>query len=318
MPVWLWKKNMLSENTFNFSNAPVQRIEDPLLEKFKVQLFIKREDMLHPFISGNKWRKLKYNVLAAWEGGHKNLLTFGGAFSNHIRAVAAAGKEFGFQTIGIIRGEEHLPLNPTLAFAQAQGMQLQYMDRSTYRNKKDPEVVKCLEEKFGPFYLLPEGGSNALAVRGCTEIINEIDKSAYDFVCAPCGTGGTLAGLVSGMNRRGQVLCFPALKGGSFLKGEIDALTRAYNGEQYHNFQLLTDYHFGGYAKWTPELVNFINIFKDTSGVPLDPIYTGKMLFGLYDLIKKGYFKPYTRLLAIHTGGLQGIEGFNERFGNII
>jgi 1-aminocyclopropane-1-carboxylate deaminase len=309
---------MLSENTFNLGKTPIQRIEDPLLERHKVQLFIKREDELHSTISGNKWRKLKYNLQTARGEGYNTLLTFGGAFSNHIAAVAATGKEFGFGTIGIIRGEEHLPLNPTLAFAQEQGMQLHYMDRETYRNKKEPEVTDYLAEKFGSFYLIPEGGSNALAVQGCTEIINEIDKSAYDFVCAPCGTGGTLAGLVAGMNRSGQVLGFPALKGGSFLKEEIDSLTKAYNSELYHNYQLLTDYHFGGYAKWTPELVNFINTFKDATGVPLDPIYTGKMLFGIYDLIQKGFFKPHTRLLAIHTGGLQGIKGFNQRFANLL
>jgi 1-aminocyclopropane-1-carboxylate deaminase len=309
---------MLSENTFNLGKTPVQRIEDPLLERHKVQLFIKREDQLHPSISGNKWRKLKYNLLTARGEGYNTLLTFGGAFSNHIAAVAAAGKEFGFCTIGIIRGEEHLPLNPTLAFAQDQGMQLHYMDRTTYRDKHQAEVINDLAEQHGPFYLIPEGGSNALAVQGCTEIINEFDKSAYDFICAPCGTGGTLAGLIAGLNRSRQVLGFPVLKGGSFLKEEIDSLTKAYNGEQYHNYQLLTDYHFGGYAKWTPELVNFINIFKDTTGVPLDPIYTGKMLFGIYDLIQKNFFKPGTKLLAIHTGGLQGIQGFKERFGDII
>lgn len=299
-------------------NAPVQRIEDPLLDRHKVALFIKREDQLHPDISGNKWRKLKYNLQAAYEEQHDTVLTFGGAFSNHIAAVAAAGKEFGFHMIGIIRGEEHLPLNPTLAYARGQGMQLHYIDRETYRNKTQPEVIEKLARQFGTFYLVPEGGSNALAVKGCAEIVADFDKNTYDFICAPCGTGGTLAGLVAGMNRRGQVLGFPALKGGSFLKEEIDTLTRAFNGQLYHNYQLLTDYHFGGYAKWTPELVNFIRIFKDVSGIPLDPIYTGKMLYGIYDLVQKGFFKPGSRLLAIHTGGLQGIKGFNERFGNII
>ena len=308
----------LSENTFNLRKAPIQRIDDPRLEKHRVQLFIKREDQLHPHISGNKWRKLKYNLLAAQEEGHETLLTFGGAFSNHIVAVAAAGKEFGFQTIGIIRGEEHLPLNPTLSFAREQGMRVAYMDRSTYRDKDKPEVIEELTERFGPFYLLPEGGSNALAVKGCAEITEEIDKSAYDFICTSCGTGGTLAGLLAGMNRRGQVLGFPALKGGSFLKAEIDSLTKAYNGQLYHNYQLLTDYHFGGYAKGTPELLNFIRLFKDVSGIPLDPVYTGKMLFGLYDLVQKGFFKPGSRLLAIHTGGLQGIKGFKERFGVVL
>ena len=310
----------LKEKTFDNSSllAPIQQIKGSLYEKRKIRLFVKREDILHPLISGNKWRKLKYNILAAKEQEYQTLLTFGGAFSNHIAAVAAAGKEWDFETIGIIRGEEHLPLNPTLQLAQQNGMQFHYMDRSTYREKNSPEVISRLRGQFGPFYLLPEGGSNPLAVKGCAEIIDELDPTDYDFICAPCGTGGTLAGLLVGLNRNRQVLGFPALKGGSFLKKDIDTLTEAYNGKTYHNFQLLTDYHFGGYAKRSPELLNFIRIFKDTTGIPLDPIYTGKMFYGLHELIEKGYFKPGSSILAIHTGGLQGIEGFNEQFGDLL
>ena len=310
----------LKENTFDNSSllAPIQQIEGSLYEKHKIRLFVKREDLLHPLISGNKWRKLKYNLLTAKEQEHHTLLTFGGAFSNHIAAVAAAGKELGFKTIGIIRGEEHLPLNSTLQLAQQNGMQLQYMDRSTYREKGSPEVEEKLREQFGRFYLLPEGGTNPLAVKGCAEIIDELAPENYEFICTPVGTGGTLAGLLTGLNRRSQVLGFPALKGGSFLKKEVDGLTEAYNGKTYHNFQLITDYHFGGYAKWKPELLNFIRLFKDITGIPLDPIYTGKMFFGIHDLIEKGFFKPSSRILAIHTGGLQGIKGFNEQFGDLL
>lgn len=309
---------MLTEETFNLDHVPIQRIEYPLLDRYKLQLSVKREDLLHPHISGNKWRKLKYNLLSAKETEADTLLTFGGAYSNHIAAVAAAGREWGFRTIGIIRGEEHKTLNPTLHFAQEQGMQLQYMSRETYREKHSPEVIDSLKEAFGPFFMIPEGGSNALAVKGCAEITDDFERGSYDFVCAPCGTGGTLAGLLAGMNRRGQVLGFPALKGGSFLKKDIDSLTDAYNGEIYHNYQLITDYHFGGYAKWKPELINFINIFHDVTGVQLDPVYTGKMFYGLYDLARKHYFKPGSKILAIHTGGLQGIKGFNERFGDLL
>ena len=298
--------------------APIQKIENPLYKEHKIQLFVKREDLLHPYISGNKWRKLKYNLVAAKEQEHSTLLTFGGAFSNHIAAVAAAGKEFGFRTIGIIRGEEYIPLNPTLQLAQQQGMQFHYLSRSMYREKDSPEMLQQLKKLFGRFYLLPEGGTNGLAVKGCAEITESFDTADFDFICAPCGTGGTLAGIIAGLNHRGQVLGFPVLKGGSFLKKEIDSLTEAYNGKLYHNFQLITDYHFKGYAKWTPELINFIHIFKDTTGIPLDPIYTGKMFFGLDDLIRKNYFLPGRRILAIHTGGLQGIAGFNEQFGDLI
>lgn len=299
-------------------SAPIEKVPLPKYKEHNVQLFVKREDMLHTYISGNKWRKLKYNLKAAREQGQQTLLTFGGAFSNHIAAVAAAGQEYGFKTVGIIRGEEHVPLNPSLQFAQAQGMQLQYMEREIYRKKGTPELVEKLREQYGAFYLLPEGGTNKLAVKGCAEITQEFEHDHFDFVCTACGTGGTLAGLLVGMDRRAQLLGFPALKGGSFLKAEIDQLTKNYNNQIYHNFQLITDYHFGGYAKWKPELINFINLFRDTTGIPLDPIYTGKMFYGIIDLIEKQYFKPGTRLLAIHTGGLQGIKGFNKRFGDLL
>jgi 1-aminocyclopropane-1-carboxylate deaminase len=315
--------SMIQDNTNRLPHqipapAPVQKVEDPRLEKFKLQLSIKREDLLHAHISGNKWRKLKYNLQAAKEAEEESLLTFGGAYSNHVAAVAAAGRAWGFRTIGIIRGEEHHPLNPTLQFVREQGMQLRYMDRETYRQKDTVAAMEMLQAQFGPFYAIPEGGSNALAVKGCSEIVEDFDKDAYDFICCACGTGGTMAGLAAGMNWRGQLLGFPALKGGSFLKNEIDSLTEAYNGQLYQNYQLITDYHFGGYAKWKPELLNFINIFHDVTGIRLDPIYTGKMLFGIYDLAQKHYFKPGSSILAIHTGGLQGIKGFNERFGDLL
>lgn len=298
--------------------SPIEPILDPLLEAARVSLYLKRDDLLHPQVSGNKWRKLKHNLLAAGEAGHKTLLTFGGAYSNHIAATAAAGKACGFVTIGLIRGEEQLPLNPTLQLATEQGMQLFYVSREGYRQKEDVAVLQELEERFGAFYVIPEGGSNALAVKGCAELIEELDVKDYDFIALACGTGGTLAGVVAGLNRRQQALGFPVLKGGSFLKPAVDTLTEAYNGQTYQNFQLMTDYHVGGYAKWSPELIQFINDFKRRHGIPLDPVYTGKLLFGLYDLVKKGWFKPGTRLLAIHTGGLQGIEGFNQRFGELI
>lgn len=303
-------------NLLSAPPTPIQIIEDPLLQAAKVSLHLKRDDLIHQHISGNKWRKLKYNLLEAKLQEHKQLLTFGGAYSNHIAATAATGKAFGIETIGIIRGEEQLPLNPTLQLAREQGMQLHYLDRETYRQKEGQ--LGHLRGLFGDFYYIPEGGSNALAVKGCAEIVGELEVQAYDFIAVACGTGGTLAGIVAGLNRRRQALGFPVLKGGSFLKAEIDRLTEAYNGQLYHNYQLMPEYHFGGYAKWTPELVNFINDFKKWHAIALDPVYTGKLLYGIFDLVKQGWFKPGTRLLAVHTGGLQGIKGFNERFGDLV
>ena len=226
----------------------MRKVIDPFLKERKISLFIKREDLNHPFISGNKWHKLKYNIQEARRQGKNALLTFGGAYSNHIYAVAAAGKLFNFKTIGIIRGEEHTPLNPTLSFATANGMKLYYLDRKSYRNKNSPGIIKELQNKFGDFYLLPEGGTNELAVKGCSEIINKIDID-FDYICCPCGTGGTLAGLISGLNGEKFALGFAVLKGASFLKENVTSLIKSSNGNIFNNWDINLDYHFGGYAK---------------------------------------------------------------------
>lgn len=289
--------------------VPIQAIKVAELAAANLQLYIKREDLLHPHISGNKWRKLKYNLEAAKKQGYHTLLTFGGAFSNHVHATAAAGREYEFHTIGIIRGEEHLPLNSTLQFAAEQGMRLQYLSRADYRRKDDPEFIAQLRQTYRDFYLLPEGGTNVLAVKGCAEIVEGLPD--FDYVCCSCGTGGTLAGIVAGLEGKSQVLGFSALKGGDFLQTEVDQLTKAYNGHLYSNYEIITKFHGGGYAKGTSELVDFINNFKQQSGIQLDPVYTGKMMYGIFSLAKEGFFRKDSAILAIHTGGLQGIAGFN-------
>ncbi len=299
------------------AEAPLQQLHDPIFEEKEVTLWVKREDLLHPTISGNKWRKLKYNLQVARLQGKSTLLTFGGAYSNHIAAVAAAGEAFGFKTIGIIRGEQHLPLNPTLRFAASCGMRLQYLSREQYRHKQEPAFLESLSEGVGQPYIIPEGGTNLLAVKGCAEIVQEIGI-AYDYICCAAGTGGTMAGLVAGLAGEKQVLGFPALKGGEFLQKEISALVVGYAGKNFDNWELETDYHFGGYAKVKPELLAFMRLFQEQHRIPLEPIYTGKMFFGLYDLIKSGYFMRGSRLVAIHTGGLQGNKGFEERLGIVL
>lgn len=286
--------------------TPNQHIHLPLLHEKGVTLHIKREDTLHPLISGNKYRKLKYNLLEAKKQGHRTLLTFGGAFSNHIAAVAYAGKEQGFETIGVIRGEElenDWQNNPTLALAHNQGMQFHFVSRSDYRLKNDDGFLKKLKARFGNFYLLPEGGTNDLAVKGCEEILTDSDAQ-FNVVCCAVGTGGTVAGLINSAKEGQAVLGFPTLKG-DFLKEDIHTFARN------DRWGLVTDYHFGGYAKVDQSLIAFINHFKAETGIPLDPIYTGKMLFGIFDLVKKDVFPKGTRILAIHTGGLQGILGMN-------
>lgn len=274
-------------------------------------LSVMRLDLAHATIAGNKWYKLKYNLQRARAENHRTLLTFGGAYSNHIHATAAAGKAYGFQTIGVIRGERPQQLNPTLHFAEKQSMQLHFVSRESYREKENPSFIEHLHQRFGPFYLLPEGGTNALAVQGCTEILSAHQN--FDVVCCSAGTGGTLAGLLVHLAGEKQILGFPALKGGGFLQSDIDALTQTYCGHTFTNYTLMTNYHFGGYARADRTLVDFINRFYQSHHIPLDPVYNGKLFYGLYDLIGQGYFGRGTQLLAIHTGGLQGITGFNER-----
>ena len=297
----------------------IQRIENVLLEKKKIQLFIKREDLTHPQVSGNKFRKLKYNLIKARKQGFDQLLSFGGAFSNHIHALAAVGKLFDFKTIGIIRGERIEPLNNTLAYAETCGMHLEFISRTAYRKKKEKTFQEKLIAKFGKSYIIPEGGTNQLAIDGAKEIVEEAAQQMNpDYYCLACGTGGTTAGIIAGLNGTKQVLSFSALKG-NFLQQDIYDLLKTYNPNQnYENWQVQNDYHFGGFAKWNMDLVEFINDFKRQYHIPLDPIYTGKLLYGIFDLIKKDFFAPGTKILAIHTGGLQGIKGFNQRFGNIL
>ncbi len=272
-----------------------------------IRLTVKREDLLHPHISGNKFRKLKYNILRAKEEGKTALLTFGGAFSNHIAATAAAGKEFGFETIGIIRGEELVDKvgdNPTLAFAESCGMRLKFVTREEYRHKAGAECIVALRKEFEDFYLLPEGGTNELAVKGCEEILSSADEQ-FTHLCCAVGTGGTISGLINSAGPDQQVLGFPALKGAG-LHSEIAIFAKS------ANWMLVEDYHFGGYGKVTGELVAFINDFFDKTGIPLDPVYTGKLFFGVIDRINKGMFAENSDILLIHTGGLQGIAGMNR------
>jgi len=285
---------------------PNHHIDMPLLREKGITLYLKREDTIHPFVSGNKYRKLKYNLLEAKKQGKDTLLTFGGAFSNHIAATAYAGQEQGLKTIGVIRGEElenKWQNNPTLNMAHEYGMQFHFVSRSDYRLKNELSFLQDLAARFGDFYLLPEGGTNKLAVKGCTEILTQ-DDATFDYICSAVGTGGTVAGLINASRPHQTVLGFPALKG-NFLIEEIRTFA------QNQRWQLVTDYHFGGYAKVDRQLIDFINLFKNETGIPLDPIYTGKMLFGIFELVKRDVFSPGSQILAIHTGGLQGIQGMN-------
>jgi len=286
---------------------PVLRLPSPLVEldddrftRHGVRLYLKRDDLIHPQLRGNKWRKLKYNLTAARDQGHTRLLTFGGAFSNHISATAAAGQHFGFETVGVIRGEQHLPLNPTLAAAVDAGMELTYLDRTTYRRKIEPDVLATLRSRFGDFYLIPEGGSNALAVRGCAELPAEIDLD-FDVICCSCGTGGTLAGIAGGLNPGQRAIGFAALRG-DFLPTEVDRLQREAFGRPSDNWTIENGFHFGGFARRTPELDAFIVDFADRHTITLDRVYVAKMLYGLLTLTAAETFAPGTTVIAVITG----------------
>jgi len=293
------------------NKSPIQKIEDSLLLQKGVSLYIKRDDLIHPLVQGNKWRKLKYNLLNAREEGQHTLVTFGGYYSNHIYATAAAAKLFNFKAIGIIRGEEPVVKSETLQFALAQGMQLVYVERATYDRKEDDSFIGELKMRYGPFYYVPEGGTNLLALKGVSEIINEIEID-FDVICTACGTGGTLAGLVAGLQGQKQALGFSALKGTDALTPKVNQLLADYGKPGLSNFHINFEYHFGGYAKIKPELIEFIKDFKAKFDIQLEPVYTGKMLYGVFDLIKQDYFKMGSTIIALHTGGLQGLSGYKS------
>jgi 1-aminocyclopropane-1-carboxylate deaminase len=272
---------------FNTRKSPLQKLDIPLFNDLGLEFYIKRDDLLHPLISGNKWRKLKYNLFELERSRQEGIITFGGAYSNHLHAVAATGHEFGFQTVGIVRGEIPKQFSPTLISCTEMGIQ-----KIIHQNES--------------YFLIPEGGANEWALKGCAEILDEI-TIPFDYFCTACGTGTTLAGLLTSEKKDMSLIGFPVLKGGEFINEEISQLHQTKNLElKTTNYQLKTDYHFGGYAKHTSELLLFIDNFEAQTGVVLEQVYTGKMMFGIFDLAKNGFFRKGSRIIALHTGGLQG------------
>ena len=276
--------------------------------KLNDRLFLKPEYLNHEFVSGNKWRKLKYNIEKAKNEGHTTLLSFGGAYSNHIAALASAGKIYGFKTIGVIRGEElesNYENNPTLKYAKSCGMIFKFVSRESYKMKDALHFINDLRNQFGAFMLIPEGGTNKLAIKGCEEIFNPTDIM-FDYVCCCVGTGGTISGLINSCWPHQKILGFPALKG-AYLNKDISKFAKR------KNWELIEGYHFGGYAKINEELIHFMNNFKLKYDIQLDPVYTAKMIFGVNELMNNGYFEKNAKILLIHSGGLQGIPGMNEK-----
>ncbi|MCW8930741.1 MAG: 1-aminocyclopropane-1-carboxylate deaminase/D-cysteine desulfhydrase [Gammaproteobacteria bacterium] len=324
-------------------SIPLQNIQHPLLEEKKVRLDILRTDKTDPIISGNKWFKLKYNLIEAQKQACTTLLSFGGPFSNHLHALATAGKAYHFNTIGIIRGEQHLPLNPTLSDLVKQEMKLYFVDRKTYRNKHLPEVIEQISQmvlKDDPFkegkladkfYLVPEGGTNKLAVIGASEIASFIPNET-NYVCVPCGTGGTMTGIIKGLadlqhcqNKLTQnklepvILGFPAMKGGQFLEQVINDLLMEQNIlTKQEAWELIYDWHFGGFGKINKTLAEFMDDFEKKYSLELDPIYTAKMMYAIVSMLEMDFFPRGSRIVAIHTGGLQGKRGMEQRIKSLL
>jgi len=286
-----------------------------------VSLFLKRDDLIHPEVSGNKWRKLKYNVQKFRDRDYEALLTFGGAYSNHIAATAAVGKILGIKTIGVIRGDElNSDSNPTLSKAAKDGMDLHFISREEYKERNDMDYKHSLRLQFGRILIIPEGGSNFEGINGAMETISGLSYSHY--ACA-VGTGATAAGLLLESGGKAQILGFSALKG-DHVSDEIRTMLSIYlldrdaADEYVEDFTCLTNYHQGGYAKTSDELISFMREFHKETGIKLDPVYTGKMMLGLVDMIGKGEIPSGSSVLAIHTGGLQGVSGVEAKLGESI
>ncbi|MGI4022596.1 MAG: 1-aminocyclopropane-1-carboxylate deaminase/D-cysteine desulfhydrase [Janthinobacterium lividum] len=288
-------------------NSPVHQIKDALFTDQKIELYLKRDDLIHPLISGNKWRKLKY-LLAEAQFQHKtHLVTFGGAFSNHLLATASAGATFGFKTTGFVRGEE--VNNDTLFMCSLLGMQLIYIDRNRYQYKKELFLAHFFNDLEA--FFIDEGGASAAAALGCSELVDELPET-YDHIFCACGTGTTAAGIINGLAEKGlstQFHAIPVLKNSAWMQQEIEKYLL-----KEASFRLHTNYDFGGYAKTTPELLLFVQKFIAATGILIDPVYTGKMLFAIYDLATKNQFLPGSKILAVHTGGTFGLLGMKDKF----
>lgn len=286
--------------------TPLQQIIHPILAEKDVELWLKRDELTHPFLQGNKWRKLKYNLQAAKAQNLDTLISFGGARSNHIFSLAAAGEILGFKTIGVIQGYENLPLTPTLQFAVSQGMELVFLSKTAYRKRFEPEFQTHLRNKFGEHYQLPDGGCNGLAIKGVAEMMSEI-KQTFDVCCVSVGTGCTLAGCIVGAKQAGikNVIGFSSLKGEDTLSTDVVRMLIEYGEKNSVFWHINRDYDFGGYGKVTDELQGFIAQFQHEQNILLDPVYTAKMLYGILDMCARNMFERRTKIVAIHTGGLQ-------------
>lgn len=293
--------------------SALQPITHPVFTHYKISVYVKRDDQIHDIISGNKWRKLKYNLLYAKSIGAKGVITFGGCFSNHIHACAFACQQQQLPIIGIIRGEEHNQDNYTLAWAKHWGMQLVFVDRKTYRMRHEESYLAQLQQQYPEHFIIPEGGSNALALTGVAEVIDELNQqSEFDTLITPVGSGGTMAGLIVGDKSQHNLLGIAVLKQQGHLENEVKALLPV-SSKNENNWQIAHEFHCGGYAKFSPQDAEKIRNFSKVVAIDFEPVYSGKMILALLELIESGYFPAQHRIVLLHTGGLQGLAGMFER-----
>jgi 1-aminocyclopropane-1-carboxylate deaminase len=317
---------------FNVPISPLEAIQEHPGKEAGISLFVKRDDLLHPEIQGNKWRKLApvlAEIKQLYPGG---IITFGGPFSNHLQAVAVAGRVFDIPTFGIVRGKHANPDNPTLRAARHNGMMLFPVSKQEYDSCKHRGEA-LIGREFPQYYILPEGGATRMAVENCASITGEIviqlwqQKQAIQpikplFICVPAGTGCTAAGIIDCFDKKhGQVLVFPVVNKGFDthtilrLLDETRLRSQAEMAELERRFSIVREYEFGGFAKKHQPVLDFVRFFQQETGILLDPIYTAKMMCGVYDMLAQGDFPPGSTVVAVHTGGLQGWDGFKERYG---
>jgi 1-aminocyclopropane-1-carboxylate deaminase/D-cysteine desulfhydrase-like pyridoxal-dependent ACC family enzyme len=300
--------------------SPLQEVPIRVLNDAGVTLLVKRDDLIHPMVSGNKWRKLRLNIEKATQLGHDTILTFGGAHSNHLVATAVAGAAAGLRTVGVVRGEDARMDNPTLSAALRAGMRLYPVSREEYALAVEYSYVKSLEHTFGPFFHLPQGGANYYGVQGCMDVINELNTLPHKLFTA-CGTGTTLSGLLLGAKGRFTCIGVPVLKGGTFIATDVAKNLYTVLGDEdtvqwmIGHMQLLIDFHFGGYAKTTPELIAFMRDFTRETNIRLDPVYTAKAAYAMLHLAKAAPPTEPETWVLLHTGGLQGITAMEQKLG---
>ncbi len=290
------QSGMKKEISYPEPYAPLEKVNFPIWEEAGLEVYFKREDLSHPFISGNKWRKLKYHLLDAFEKKNTHLLTFGGAYSNHILATAAAGAKLGFKTKGIIRGE--LVSNPVLNLAQLFGMELEFISRENYRNKENLYLI----ENYPNTSIIPEGGAGEFGEKGAGEVLNEIDDS-FDFILCSVGTGSTFSGLLKqavALNKQYELQGFAIIKNGEYLGESFEKCG-------YQNYRYITESHGGGYAKTSKELLEFIQYFSSRTGILCDQVYEAKMVYHFTQLVQKGVYAKGSKIVMLHNGGLSGM-----------